>query len=129
MGEQVTLTLERGRLRRRVDATRVHFSAHQCFSWSGGSDEAACARRLGEHLLNRPGLALYGVGPFFELLLQQVPALRQSVQAVITDGGEGDAGGLPVVAASALPAGVRTVFLCETRAFPRQQMRKRLPAG
>ena len=129
MGEQVTLTLQKGRSRRRIDATRVHFSAHQCFPGRGDEDEAACARRLGEHLLTRPGLALYGTGPLFDLLLQQVPALRQSVQAVVTDDGNGEGRGLPVVAASALPASIRTVFLCETRAFPRQQMRKRLPQG
>jgi radical SAM superfamily enzyme YgiQ (UPF0313 family) len=131
VGEQVSLTLERGRRRRTIDATRVHFSAHQCFPMDGRSDEALCARRLGQHLLSTPGLALYGPGRFLDLLLQHTPELKTKVEAVIADGADGGAStdGLPVVAVDAVPVSIRTVFLCETRAFQRQQMRKRLPPG
>jgi radical SAM superfamily enzyme YgiQ (UPF0313 family) len=129
VGEQVTLTLERGRRRCAIDATRVHFSAHQCFALNDGGAAAGCAGRLGAYLMTVPNLGLYGPGRFLDLLLEHTPELRKVARAVIADRGDSssDRDGLRVLAVEAMPASIRTVFLCETRAFPRQQMRKRLP--
>lgn len=128
MSETVTLTLARGRRRRRVDATRVHFSAHQCFRFDDHPDEIACLRRLGAHLKTKPGLAVYGDGPLLDHLLRETPELTGSIAAIIRDPGSAPPAieGVPVATPDALPAAVRTVFLCETQAYPRQRMRQRL---
>ena len=131
MRETVTLTLQRRRQRRQVDATRVRFSAHQCFRMDGDPEEIDCLRRLGSHLKTRSGVALYGDGALFDCLVAHTPDLLRHAVALIADKPVADTArrGLPVVAPAALPPTVRTVFLCETRYFLRQEMRRRLPPG
>jgi radical SAM superfamily enzyme YgiQ (UPF0313 family) len=129
--ETVMLTLRRERQRRHAEATRVLFSAHQCFRMDGSREEVECLRRLGAHLRGRAGLALYGTGAFFDYFIAHNPDLLGHLVALIADKPVADAvrHGLPVVGPEALPPDVRTVFLCETRYFSRQEMRRQLPPG
>ena len=131
MRETVMLTLRRDRETCHAEATRVLFSAHQCFRMNGDRGEIACLRRLGAHLRGRAGLALYGDGPFFDYFVAHNRDLLGHVVTLIGDKPAAGAArhGLPIVGPEALPPAVQTVFLCETRYFSRQEMRRRLPPG
>lgn len=58
---------------RRVEATRVQFSAHQCFSSLDDSNAVACLQTLDAHLSALAGLAVYGAGPMLDALRCIVP--------------------------------------------------------
>jgi radical SAM superfamily enzyme YgiQ (UPF0313 family) len=63
-------------------------------------------------------------------LLEHAPELRGKVEAIIADNRESaplSFGDIPVQAPDAVAPNIRTVFLCETRSFERQKMRRRLP--
>src|ERR1700704_995349 len=64
-----------------VEGTRVCFSVYQCFAVDDG-ESRALLRRLADHLLAQPGLALWD-GPLLSPLLEISPGLRQHVSAVI----------------------------------------------
>ncbi len=129
---QAVLTLRHGWKVARVPATRVRFSAHQCFAGDGGADDRRCLRRLADHLKGCPGLAVAARdGGFLHYLLDHCPDLRGHICGLIPTGSgsaELAALGIPSADADRLPPAVRTVFLAETRAFERMQMRRRLPA-
>jgi radical SAM superfamily enzyme YgiQ (UPF0313 family) len=126
---KTVLTLKHGRSVARVDATRIRFSAHQCFRRDDGEDDRRCLRRLADHLQSLPGLAVAVTdGDFFAYLLKHAPELRKHIRCVVSMDATVAAAGFSVVAPESLPADVKTVFLCETRTYPRAQMRKRLPA-
>src|SRR5207244_3352277 len=82
-------------------------------------------RLLADHLATLPGLgvAIEGAGRFLDYLLAHAPGLRASIRCVIverpTADGRTEHAGLPVVLAGELPDEVQTVFLGETRAYPR----------
>lgn len=129
---ETVLTLQHWWRQARVDATRLRFSAHRCFARDHGDDDGRSIRLLAKDLVNRPGLALYAdaSGEFLRYVLELAPELREHVVAVIADEPDRVAAhveGLAVVTPTAVPADVRTVFLCETATFQRMQMRKRLP--
>ena len=73
---------------RRVEATRVQFSAHQCFSSLDDSNAVACLQTLDAHLSALAGLAVYGAGPMLDALLGQCPALAGSIRTLIRDAGD-----------------------------------------
>src|SRR5437588_672286 len=123
---QAFLTLQHGHKVARVDATRLRFSAHQCFARDAGADDLRCLRLLANDLAHRPGLAVYlQDGQFFEYLLRHVPTLRGQLRCVITEDGRAASGcvleGIPVTTPAELPPEVATVFLGETLAYPRMR--------
>lgn len=130
---QAKLTLQQKWKVAEVDATRVRFSAHQCFSRDGGVDDRRCLGILADQLARQPGLAMCvdGDGAFLKYMLQHAPKLRQHIRCVIfenlADAKNGNIDGLPVVGVDQIPSEVKTVFLCETLTFPRMRMKKWLP--
>src|SRR6266851_7422957 len=129
--DQVTLGVRTAAGTARVEATRVIFSPHQCFRFDGGDEDRQCIDMLADYLVKQPGLALYGAGPLLSALVRLRPDVIKAAVLLVVDPEDGavDAHGLPIAAPNALPDGVRTVFLCETLAYPRQRMRRRLPEG
>ena len=116
-----------------VAATRVRFSAHACFRRDYSPEARACLQLLGRYLASLRGLAFYVDGlDFLNDLLVEVPELRSHIPCLIAhrplDGLPGESR-LPVVSPGDLPGHIENVFLCETRMFPRLQMRKRIPDG
>ncbi len=118
-----------------VDATRVRFSAHQCFARDGGPQDLRVLRKLIDYLSVQPGLAvcIEGEGNFLHYILQYFPRFRDVVQCVIVErysvDGKADFAGLPLTIPEEIPSAVQTIFLCETRAYPRMRMRCWLPTG
>ena len=125
----VVLTLKKGRSAAKVEGTRVAFSAHQCFAFNGDREETECLRALGRHLLQLPGVVLVGSQQFIDRLLAQTPELKTHAAAVIAD----DAMHSPLgfddrhLSFDQLPPAAETVFLAETYAVPRWQLRRALP--
>lgn len=130
MTAAVTITARKGDKVAKVDGMRVHFSAHQCFAYDDGPDDRACIERLADHLLAKPGLAVFGAGRMLTYILKHAPILASNISGVIPFKGEigGSATTFRVLDAAALPADIETVFLCETTTLPRTQMRKQLPS-
>ena len=132
-GTSVVITLKKKRSLAKVEGVRVAFSPHQCFAFDDGQSDIECLRILGAHLKSLPGLALYGDGRFLDYLLKHVPDLKSSARCILVDKNPAaqerdQAHGITVVGVLNLPPGVESVFLCETTAFPRMRMRRRLPA-
>ncbi len=125
-----TLTLRHRGRPFSVDGTLVRFSPHQCLRLAGDPAEREPLRRLGEHLLQVPGLALWGNAEFLAALVRETPDLVRHVRWRIVDAGAD--GPVPALAALAeipparLPDEVQTVFLAETRTLARWRMRARL---
>src|SRR5262249_33413672 len=113
-----------------VDATRMRFSPHQCLAFDGGPADLRCLRVLIDHLASVPGLAVAidGDGALLRYVVEHFPSFRDHVRYVIVErvpaDGRAEFAGLPVVLADEMPHDVKSVFLCETRAYPRQRMRK-----
>jgi radical SAM superfamily enzyme YgiQ (UPF0313 family) len=129
---KTVLTLQHRKTVASVDATRIRFSAHQCFARDGGAEDVRCLRKLADYLKACSGLAVYiHNSEFLDYLLRHAPDLRGHIRCVVRTGGApASAGeGFPIVGPDSLPLEVETVFLAETRTHPRMQMRKRLPAG
>lgn len=127
----VMLTLKKGQVATRVEGVRVTFSPYQCFAFDGDPDDVGCLRAIGVHLSSLPKLALVGSTKFVDYLLQHVPDLRTQITGIVICENilpsyrhHGLADVAPI---AELPHGTENVFLCETLAFPRMQMRKRLP--
>src|SRR5262245_39658960 len=130
MANNVVVTLARDGQIWPVEGTRVCLSAYQCFAIDD-EESGALLRRLADNLLRRPGLALWD-GLLLGPLLSVSPGLRKHASAIIA--GEGapvgsSISGIPACGADALPQGVQTVFLCQTRAVERMTSRECLPAG
>jgi len=123
----VSLHLHHGKATARVDGVRVLFSAHRCFApLDDACDSAILA--LGNHLATVPGLAFYGDTPLLSALLAACPFLVTDARAVIVDGPAGEApiAGLRQISRNQVSSDIKTVFLTETRAFPRMMARRRL---
>lgn len=126
----VILTLKKDKTMTRLEGTRVTFSPHQCFAFDDGPDDVECLRALGAHLMTLPGLTLVGSKKFVAYLLQHVPALSTRIAGTAFYRNLPETQrrhGLAAVELEELPQEAKTVFLCETLAFPRMQMIKRLP--
>ena len=130
---QTLLTAQHQGRAAQVDACRIIFSAHQCFSRDAGADDRQCLEILARHLAAEPGLAaaVDGDGAFLKYFLEMVPALKSSLRCVIVENESNadtpDFGGLPVLTAAQIPGDVKSVFLCETLTFPRMRMKRWLP--
>ena len=126
----VVLTLKKDQVTTRVEGTRVTFSPHQCFAFNNDTADIECLRVLGAHLKTLPGVALVGSTKFVEYLLRHVPDLWSQIvgTAICSNILEShQQHGLATITMPELPRDTNTVFLCETLAFPRLQMRKLLP--
>lgn len=126
----VAITLKKGNKKRKIDATRVIFSAYQCFRFDGCYEETVCLKALALHLLQQSGLAIWGAGSLSTALFEINPALASHIEAVIADAEASLAvSGISVIKPGDLQdySNIRTVFLAETRAFSRMQMRASLP--
>lgn len=125
----VVLTLKKGKATTRLEGTRVTFSPHQCFAFDDGLDDLECLRALGAHLMTLPGLVLLGSKKFIEYILRHVPDLGAHIVSTVSHDvpASHEHHGLATVAIGEFPPETRTVFLCETLAFPRMEMIKRLP--
>lgn len=116
-----------------IEATRIRFSAHQCFARDGGASDRRCLRLLTDHLSRQPGLALAldGDTDFLSYILECCPHFRDAIRCLIVEAydvdGSGACLGLPLVTREEIPSDVETIFLCATRAFPRLRMRRWLP--
>src|SRR5258708_7896763 len=84
---QTLLTVQHQGRAAQVDACRIVFSAHQCFSRDGGADDRRCLEILARHLTGEPGLAaaIDGDGAFVRYALGQVPALKDAFRCVIVE--------------------------------------------
>jgi radical SAM superfamily enzyme YgiQ (UPF0313 family) len=130
MTNNVVVTLARDGQTAQVEGARVCFSVHRCFAVDDG-ETRALLRRLADYLLRQPDLALWD-GPLLGSLFQVSPALRDHVSAVIarqTAPVGGRICGVAACGADALPQGLQTVFLCQTRAIERMTSRQCLPGG
>lgn len=125
------LTLKQGQATTRVEGVRVTFSPYQCFAFDSGPDDVECLRAIGAYLGSLPKLALVGSTKFVDYLLQHAPDLRTRIAGIVIcenilpnyrHHGLAD-----VAPTAALPHGTENVFLCETLAFPRMQIKRRLP--
>jgi len=128
MTNNVVVTLARGGRTWQAEGTRVCFSVHRCFAVDD-EETRALLRLLADHLLRQPGLAVWD-GPLLGSLLHVSPKLRKHVIAVIAreaTPGIGPISGITACSADALPQGVQTVFLCQTRAIERMISRDGLP--
>lgn len=126
--ENLIVTLERNGRQWQVPGTRICFSVHRCFDVMDG-DSRQLLRHLADYLRDQPGLALWD-GPLLAPLLDNAPELRQLVRQVIVPRetvADGAAHGIPACGAAALPAEIRTVFVCETRAVERMLAKDALP--
>ncbi len=126
----VVLTLQKtSRATAKLEGTRVTFNPHQCFVFDNSLDEIECLRELGDHLLPLSGLVLVGSKKFGEYLLEHVPALREKIvgTSFYEHVSMSQQHGLASVKMKAIPPETKSVFLCETLAFKRMQMIKRLP--
>lgn len=132
VSDKVHLKLKRGGEVIQAAGVRVVFSPHQCFRFDDGREDRRCVDLLVDHLVTLPGLAVYGATKFLDYLLKHRADLRQAIRALIVDDAS-DAHaaslGLSVATPTTLPPDLEVVFLCETRTFPRMQMKKRLPDG
>ncbi len=100
----------------RTDGLKLFIN--HCLANDGGEADRALLEVLGRHLLQQPGLCLYGAGWVCRRLLEQVPDLSADALCIIEDDPEGlgqPLHGLSVLPAEELPAAARTVFLCSTR--------------
>ncbi len=118
----------------RVAAAKLRFSAQKCFQ--SDSIDAPCLNALGEHLQSRKGrLGLFGSGQFFSDLADHAPEVIEKADCLIVDATVDkknlvNSRGLPVITPNEIHTrGLDIVFLCETRTFPRMQMRRALPEG
>jgi hypothetical protein len=129
MTASVTISARVGAKAAKLDATRVHFSTHQCFRFDDSLEERATVERLIDFLVDKPGLAIFGAGRLPNLLLNHSAELKKHVKGIIPfkEDVEIVTEGIPRLQADALPDNVLTVFLCETRTLSRMQMRKMLP--
>jgi hypothetical protein len=130
MTDNVVVTLARDGRTWTIEGTRVSFSVHRCFAVDDDQSRALL-RRLAAHLLRQPGLALWD-GPLLGPLLHISPKLRKHVSAIIAGEAtpvDGLIEGIAACSAGALPQGVRTVFLCQTRAVERMDSSECLPHG
>ena len=116
-------------------ATRVRFSAHQCFRFDDGPDDLECLALLEEACSGIATLAaaVDDGGRFLEYLVKHRPGLAARIQCVTQPRAFGAAAaagtiaGRPVVPAETVTAHAAAVLLADTRMFPRMQMRRLLP--
>jgi radical SAM superfamily enzyme YgiQ (UPF0313 family) len=124
------VVLAKGKKTTRIDATRVRFSAHQCFALDGGADDLRCLGLLIDHLASFPGLAVAvdDDSRLLRYILKHYPSFRDRILCAIVEKVPADGGaelaGIPVALAAEMPDEVQTVFLCETRTYPRLRMKK-----
>jgi radical SAM superfamily enzyme YgiQ (UPF0313 family) len=117
----------------RHDATRIRFSAHQCLALDNGDADLRCLRLLTDHLATLPGLAVAVTEDhrLLKYILKHFRSLRKHIRCLVVEkvpaDGRTELEGTSVVLADEIPADVHTVFLCETRTYPRQRMRTWLP--
>jgi hypothetical protein len=96
-----------------ISGDRVQFSTYRCFPLTGAPTEIELARRvIGAGISQSKGVGLYPAGPVRDFLRQHVPALE---------------GAIDIADLSAIPPGIDTLVLCETRAEALRQMRRRAP--
>src|SRR5215471_2759040 len=82
---QCVLTVKHVKNVRKVEATRIRFSPHQCIARNGGADDLNCLRAMVDYLRTKPGLSLYAdvTGQFFRYMLSLVPELRSCARYVV----------------------------------------------
>lgn len=73
-GHEVLLTIKQGKTIRRIEGTRVVFTAGKCFAFDNGTDDINCLNALGNYLKKQPGLAFYGDSTLLNYLLQHTSA-------------------------------------------------------
>jgi hypothetical protein len=129
MTASVTISAGVGAKAAKLDATRVHFSTHQCFRFDDSLEERATVERLVEFLVEKPGLAIFGGSGLLNLLVNHSAELKKHIKGIISfsEDVEISTEGIPRLQADALPDDVFTVFLCETRTLSRMKMQKMLP--
>src|SRR5438093_313012 len=110
MTASVVISARDGSAAARLDATRVCFSAHQCFAFDDGGEDLACLRALAGALDAEKGLAVYAGGPLLRYLLKHEPGLEAGLAGVIPwdDEARADAQGLPLLDPAKLPKTVKS---------------------
>ena len=129
MTEQVIVSVTNGNRKGKIPGHRVTFSPYACFTFEDKPDEIRCLEALGQYLLEKSDIAIYGGGALLDALVRHVPALESHFVAIVTDSfSEAPDGDVSenVVVAGDLPSSVKSVFLCETAAAVRMQMATRL---
>lgn len=130
----VVLTLSKNQAIAKVEGTRVAFSPHQCFTFDNSEEDIECLRSLALHLKHIPGLIFLGPKRFIEYFIRHVPEIAGSLIGTLyyeNIGIDNNGHGLAsvVVDMGLLPPETQAVFLCETLAFPRMQIKKLLPSS
>ena len=131
---QCMLTLKYEKNIVRVEGTRIRFSANQCFARDGGPEDLKCLKVLADHLRFKPGLAFYAdeSGEFLRYVTSHLPELMSQLRYVVVDQCnpcQPNISSLAIITPHNLPKEVKTVFLCETRTYPRMRMKKQLPSN
>lgn len=109
------------------------FSAMRCFASAeknGTSKELYKA--IARTLCAEPGpVALYGMGPFLDTILDSNPELSGKVRAIIDPSASSvNHKGIPLVSHwRSLPQEIHTVFLCQLRTEPRWRLRNSMECG
>jgi radical SAM superfamily enzyme YgiQ (UPF0313 family) len=135
LGEAVVTVQHQSRAAR-LDGTHVRFSAHKCIRYDDGPEDRTCVALLADACATFPRIAaaVDDGGRFLAYLLKHEPALAGRIVYVTQPCAFGDQAqqeqivGRAVVAANDL-GGVDAILLADTRAFPRMQMRRRVPPG
>lgn len=127
----VQVTLRRNQTIAKLDGTRVVFSPHQSFAYDDGEVDIECISLLADHLKLMPGLVFLGSSRFIEYFIKHAPNIADTLVGVVRYQKAGDflnGHGLASVSIdlSLLPTNSQTVFICETLAFPRMQIKKLL---
>jgi len=96
----------------------MQFFIHHCLAHDGDVEDRRILNTLGNFLMTKPELCLYGAGKLCRYMLSQFPQLKHVIRCIIEDESslQGKAvEGVPVISLSDLPNSVRTAFLCSTR--------------
>ena len=128
----VILTLKKNLTTAKVEGTRVAFSTHQCFAFDNSVEDVECLHALALHLKKSPGLVFLGSKRFIDYFIQHVPEISSHILGVITYADTAESHkehGLAsvVLDIGLLPVDTQTVFICETLAFARMQIKQCLP--
>ncbi len=128
----VVMTLKKGSSTAKIEGARVTYSPHQCFSFDGGGEDLACLNALAIHLKTLPGLVFVGSQRFVAYFFRNIPDMESHLigSIVYQNTVSGDVGhGLASVTLDVglLPDAVETVFIAETLALARMQIKQQLP--
>src|SRR3989338_2894591 len=104
------------RINAELNGTLMRFSPFRLFQDFQSREAINCLKLIGKYLSGKEDVALYGKGEFSDKLLEHNPNLSNHILGVF----------YPTLI---LPAGVKTIFLCDKSELACQRLKKNIPAG